>query len=98
MNEELTNLFERQFKRFAEIHGREPDAGDLVFPGLDVDKMYETTLPLLANVGADPAWIYAYQKTGLMVTEINKDLIPDEDLKEWRAAIDEFAVLFPSGC
>jgi hypothetical protein len=40
--------------------------------------------------GLDPAFIYAFEKTGLLVTEWNKHLIPDEDLADWDAAIEEY--------
>ena len=40
--------------------------------------------------GLDPAFIYAFEKTGLLVTEQNQHLIPDEDLAEWDAAIEEY--------
>ena len=39
--------------------------------------------------GLDPAYIYAFEKTGLLVTEQNQHLIPDEDLAEWGAAVEE---------
>jgi hypothetical protein len=38
----------------------------------------------------DPAYIFAFEKTGLLVTEQNQHLIPDEDLAEWDAAIEEY--------
>jgi hypothetical protein len=41
-------------------------------------------------VGADPAWIHAFRKTGLFVTEMNERLIPQADLAKWRSAIAEY--------
>ena len=40
--------------------------------------------------GLDPAFIYAFEKTGLLVTEQNQHLIPENDLAEWDAAIEEY--------
>jgi hypothetical protein len=40
--------------------------------------------------GLDPAFIYAFEKTGLLVSEQNQHLIQDEDLAEWDAAIEEY--------
>ena len=37
--------------------------------------------------GLDPAFIYAFGKTGLVVTEQNQHLIPEQDLAEWDAMI-----------
>jgi hypothetical protein len=42
--------------------------------------------------GLDPALIYAFGKTGLLVTKQNQHLIPDEDLAERDAAIEEYEV------
>ena len=43
---------------------------------------------LLKEVGiADD---YAFEKTGLLVTEENQHLLPEKDLAEWEAAIDEY--------
>jgi hypothetical protein len=40
--------------------------------------------------GLDPAYIYAFEKTGLLVSEQNQHLIPERDLDEWGAAIREY--------
>ena len=39
--------------------------------------------------GVDPAIIYAFEKTGLLVTEDTFDLIPDHDLEKWEDAVLE---------
>jgi hypothetical protein len=39
--------------------------------------------------GLEPAFIYALEKTGLVVTEQNQHLIPEKNLDEWDAAIEE---------
>jgi hypothetical protein len=36
--------------------------------------------------GLDPAFIHAFEKTGLLVTQQNQHLIPEKDLAEWDAA------------
>ena len=46
--------------------------------------------------GIDPAFIYAFEKTGLLVSEENQDLIPEKDLEEWRAAIEEYSRKHPN--
>ena len=40
--------------------------------------------------GLNPAFVYAFEKTGLLVTEQNQHLIPEKDLAEWDAAIEEY--------
>ncbi len=40
--------------------------------------------------GLDPAYIYAFEKTGLLVTEQNQHLLSDQDLAQWQTALDEY--------
>jgi hypothetical protein len=47
-------------------------------------------LPGAGAAGLDPAFIYAFEKTGLLVTEQNQHLIPENDLVEWDTAIEEY--------
>ena len=40
--------------------------------------------------GLDPAFIYAFEKTGLLVTEQNQHLISEKDLDDCEATIGEY--------
>ena len=42
------------------------------------------------QVSREPALVYASEKTGLLVTEQNRHLIPEKDLAKWDAAIEEY--------
>jgi hypothetical protein len=44
----------------------------------------------MKEAGLDPAFVYAFEKTGLLVSEENQHLIPERDLEEWRSAIEEY--------
>jgi len=44
----------------------------------------------MKKAGLDPAIIYAFEKTGLIVTEANERLISDKDRAEWEAAVREY--------
>ena len=44
----------------------------------------------MKQAGLDPAIIYAFEKTGLMVTEANEHLISDVDRAAWAAAVREY--------
>ena len=79
---------------FEAIMGRKPHKHDPILLGQFLHSMYDMereTIHLLKQSGADPAHIYAYQKTdGLLMTEHNLNLLPDNDIAEWQAAIDEY--------
>ena len=44
----------------------------------------------MAEVGADPAIVYAFQKTGVYVCEENERRLSKRKLAAWRGAIDEY--------
>jgi hypothetical protein len=44
----------------------------------------------LADVGADPALVYAFQKTGVYVCEENEKRLPKMSLKALDTAVDEY--------
>ena len=44
----------------------------------------------MKQAGLDPALIYAFEKTGLLVTEENQHMLPESDVAGWEAAIDEY--------
>ena len=44
----------------------------------------------MADVGADPALVYAFQKTGVYVCEDNERQLPKESLKAFEGAVDEY--------
>lgn len=90
-------IIERQLEAFRAKFGREPGPDDPVF--FDPDKDVPTQMAVLANdellsafldLGAQPQHVYAYKKTGLMGLEHTTAGWPAQELKEWRAAIDEY--------
>jgi len=53
-------------------------------------KLEAMTVEQLQRSGIDPAHIYAYQQTGLLVTDENFPLLDDADIAEWSAAVERF--------
>jgi hypothetical protein len=90
----VRSVLKEHQKRFKRIFGRLPEGDDpLQFDGIDPEAAEEGIIEAMFKSNIDPELIYAYQKTGLMVTEFNEALIPDVDLQEWDAAINEFRLL-----
>jgi hypothetical protein len=46
----------------------------------------------MADAGADPALVYAFQKTGVYVCPENEKRLPTKLLRAFDAAIDEYFV------
>ena len=42
----------------------------------------------MADVGADPALVYAFQKTGVYVCDENEKRLPEKSLKAFDGAVD----------
>jgi hypothetical protein len=91
MSDELAEVIEGQRRKFQEEHGRDFGPDDKLFfdmPPLEHVEHY--MVEAMKKVGLDPAMIYAFEKTGLLVTEQNQHLLSEKDLAEWAAAIDEY--------
>lgn len=102
---EMRDVLERQRRRFIDKFGREPGENDPVFfdPAAEelrpindevVDQLF---LEAMHRAQVDPAIIYAYQKTGRIVTRENRRFLSREDLAEWRGAIAEWRHLHGGG-
>jgi hypothetical protein len=44
----------------------------------------------MADVGADPALVYAFQKTGVYLCEENEKCLPPSSIKAFDRAVDEY--------
>jgi hypothetical protein len=100
MDRETEERLQQQRAAFIAKFGRQPGARDPVFfdPNSNVpkplpDDAIDDVLPVLteaaAEIGVDPALIYAMRKTGRIVTMENEHLIPKPELDAWNAACAE---------
>jgi hypothetical protein len=91
LNDEVMALLDCARQRFIEKHGREPGPDDPVFEGLPPEA--DTTADMVASmrkIGISPALIYAYEKTGLILTEQNRHFMPTADVEAFEAACEEW--------
>lgn len=54
------------------------------------DEMTDTIVRAMRQAGVREEIIYAFQKTGRLVTSENAKYLTREELVEWEAAIDEY--------
>ncbi|HEV2357765.1 MAG TPA: hypothetical protein VGZ23_09175 [bacterium] len=88
---DLRDAFTRKF-------GRPPGPDDPLFfnPDADaprpvpLDRAHRETKKLLVASGAPPEIIYAFEKTGRIVTEQNKQFLTKAEIREWKGAIRQF--------
>ena len=87
----LAEIIEEQKRKFQKEHGREIGPNDkLFFDAPPLEHVEHYMVEAMKQAGLDPAIIYAFEKTGLLVTEENEHLLSENDLAEWQAAIDEY--------
>ena len=91
MSDELAEILEQQQQKFIEQHGRQPGPSDNLFFDMPlVEHAEHFMVEAMKQAGLDPAIIYAFEKTGLLLTEANEHLISDVDRADWEAAIREY--------
>jgi hypothetical protein len=91
MSAEVKEVLQGLRQEFIAKHGGEPGQDDPLFPDLPHPEHLEAMIVEdMKAAGLDPAFVYAFEKTGLLVTQQNQHLIPDADLAQWQAAIEEF--------
>ena len=88
--EELLNEMDEEFKRHFERPPRGNDALFLAKHYYSEDDVKRKTIEAMEKTGMDPAFIYAYRKTGYLLTETSKDRATGAAIKEWNDAVDEF--------
>ncbi len=101
LSPEMQALFDDQRAAFRKQFGREPGPKDPIFfdPDCDYprpqdqrqqDDFEQEILAAMVEVGIDPAMIYAFKKTGRIVTAHNQQFLSKEELAEWENAVDEY--------
>lgn len=98
LDPETAALVERQLVLFRKKFGREPGPGDPLFFDPDADQPrrlqvepFEADMARrLKEAGVRPEIIYAFEKTGRVVTETNIKNLSKAEIAEWEAAVDEY--------
>ena len=71
---------------------------ELIFGDLGQMEHVEAELvDIMKQAGIDPSIIYAFEKTGRIVTEENKNKLTDAELTEWKEAVEEYHRLSDEG-
>ncbi len=92
MSDELGDMLQQRMDDLSEELGRDLQSDDLLFPNDHLEHTEHFIVEGMKAAGVDPAIVYAFEQTGLLVSEENQHLISDEDLANWQAAIDKYRV------
>jgi len=101
LNPEAVNAIKHQLEAFEKKFGRPPGPDDPIFfdPDSDIpetitqEKLDTLMMEVMDAAGLDPAFTYAYKKTGLLVSTRNKHLLSRSKRKAWNEAIREYEEL-----
>lgn len=98
LSPEALSVIASQKQKFVEKFGREPGPNDkLFFDAPPTEHLEAKIVQAMEAAGTPPEFVYAFEKTnGLLVTDANKHLIPEADLKAWFDAVAEYRKLHPS--
>jgi hypothetical protein len=84
-------VIEEQRQKFRQQLGRDPGPDDrLFFDAPHLEHVEHHLAEAMKRAGLDPAYIHAFEQTGLLVTADNQHLIPERDLQAWQAAVAAF--------
>jgi hypothetical protein len=91
ISDELGEIIQEQMQKFIEKHGREPKPDERLFFDMPpLEHVEHFMVEGMKQAGVDPALIYAFEKTGLLVTEVNEHLISEMERKKWDTAVLEY--------
>lgn len=97
---EAIDILKAQDVEFLEIFGRKPRKNDPVFFQqfyISESDQERLTLKTMKAAASPPPVVYAYRKTGRIVTTENKGMLTPGELKEWNDAIDEYYETIEAG-
>lgn len=98
---DLAEALESQDEAFRNKFGRDPSLEDPIFFDQNADqpqvptesqqrKAIDAMYQIILLAGIDPAFAYAFRKTGRLLTEENVGSLTPAELAEWNEAIEEY--------
>ena len=89
ITEEMRELLELQKQKFIEKHGRPPGPDDPIFDE-PTEHVEHRIVETMKTAGIRPALVYAFEKSGVLVTEDNQHMVPTADLEKFTKAYHEW--------
>ena len=98
-SDEVRDALQQQLEAFRARFGRDPGPDDPVFfdprseipTALDMDELQRDVISAMHRARISPELIYAYLRTGLIVTQENQRYLSAKDRDDWNRAIVEYS-------
>jgi len=94
--EETASLLQGWLEKIEGEHGGAiPDEAPLFPEGMQKDpaEIEREVVDLLRQAGVNPMFVYAFQKTGMLLSEDNIDIVSADAINQWNAAIAEYQAM-----
>jgi hypothetical protein len=91
---------ENALVEFKEIFGRKPGRGDPIFFNQHLtgeDDFWQQAKTVGRAAGIREELIFAWRRSGFIVGEHSREIMPDSDYEEWKSAMDEYFLLKEEG-
>ena len=88
-SDELAGMIDERMEELTDELGSEPGPDDRLFPD-HLEHLEHEISQAMKSADIDPAILYAFEETGLMVSEENRDMFSDQQLAEWETAIARY--------
>jgi hypothetical protein len=96
--DEARAVREQQRQRFRQRYARELGADEpLFFAGPALEHVEHHLSAAMQGASLDPAFLHAFEQTGLLVSTANEHLIPAADLARWHAAVADYRARHDAG-
>ena len=99
LNDKSVSILQEQLENFKRTFGRDPIGDEPIFfdpektdkpTKINLERLNEIIVSQLRDSGASESYIYAFKKTGRIVTEENEHLLTKAEYKEWEDAAREY--------
>lgn len=97
---QLKPELERALQEFERMFGRKPRRGDPIFFGQHLtgeDDFWQHVRTIGNVAGLREELTFAWRRSGLIVGEHSREIMPESDYDEWQSAIDEYFLLKEDG-
>jgi hypothetical protein len=98
LHPEVADLLTELQRAFMERHGRHMQPDDLLVGPEDPKELLEFQAKVVKVMREDriaPSLIYAFEKTGILLTEENRHMMPTSQVEEFEAAVEEYLTAHP---
>ena len=91
LSEEWRQVLQKQRETIVKKHGRDPRPDERILEEVPhAEYLEHVMVETMKKAAIRPELIYAYEKTGRIVTEANQRYLTQAQRAEWQAALEEY--------